>query len=70
MPDITITINTDNAAFHEDDREGESPAAAAREVARILRKLADDVEASEDVDCTQRPYGANGNAVGAVAVKQ
>jgi len=56
--DITITINTDNAAF-EDDR--------GAEVARILTKLARYIRDNgpEYAHC-RRLMDANGNAVGTV----
>ena len=55
MTNITIKINTDNAAF-EDWRE---------ETARILRKLADDTENGKDLnDLFLMDH--NGNKVGIV----
>ncbi len=53
MADITITINTDNAAF------GEYP---GEEVARILRKAAQRVEDNGPSDFPLMDY--NGNRVG------
>lgn len=53
MERITITIDTDNAAF-----EGEP----AYEIARILRKLADQFE-TEGVP-PEKIYDLNGNACG------
>jgi len=57
--DYTIKINCDNAAFVDDG--------AGYEVARILRKLADECE---DVGHPQFTglYDINGNKVGAVDV--
>lgn len=58
MGHITITIATDNDAFHTDEGE-HSP---AQEVARILRKLADDIDTTGDTD--QPLIDTNGNRVG------
>lgn len=58
MGHITITITTDNAAFHTDEGDY-SP---APEVARILRKLADDIATTGDTD--QTLIDANGTRVG------
>ena len=57
---ITITIKMDNEAF------GEYP---GPELARILRKFADDVEAEAVSLNNQRLWDINGNTVGAVKVK-
>lgn len=58
---LIITIRMDNAAFFDD---GEQPA-RGREVARILRNLADQVEDDADlVDHATRLADINGNAVG------
>lgn len=53
--DVTLTINTGNAAFDDGNREAE--------VARILREAADKIEAGYE-DFTLRDY--NGNKVGTV----
>jgi len=57
MEQITITLKTGNAAFEE---------TPATEVARILRKLADDFEALGEPSPVLRD--ANGNACGAVQI--
>lgn len=62
MADITITINTDNAAFGDDDQWSRS-----EEVARILRKLATDIEIEENVDFKVL-RDSNGNQVGEMKV--
>ena len=56
---ITITINTDNAAF-----EGNP----APEVARILHTLAQDIDAQDDAVLRRRLRDLNGNTVGAYTV--
>lgn len=53
--DVTLTIDTGNAAFDDGNREAE--------VARILREAADKIEAGYE-DFTLRDY--NGNKVGTV----
>lgn len=55
-----LTIQTDNAAFHEDDGTPTFEARGA-EVARILRAVADRAEAGS---CEGRCIDANGNKVG------
>ena len=54
--DYQITINTDNAAFNETDDNG------AYETARILRRLANDIEGSGLCEFNLRDF--NGNKVG------
>ena len=61
---ITITIKTDNAAFHGDD-EG-NPCAYINEVARILYELADQYENGGNPSLRLRDI--NGNTVGEVAL--
>lgn len=61
MPYV-ITISTDGAAFHEDDGT-ETIEATGAELARILRRLADDLEAARLDHQTLRDV--NGNTVGA-----
>lgn len=58
--DITITINTGNAAFSDD------PGA---ETARILRALADKFEAGRGGDVSKL-MDANGNKVGTVSISE
>ena len=59
---LTITIDTGNAAFHDDDGND----APGSEVARILRKLAGRIES--DHLCDLPIYDANGNRCGALVV--
>lgn len=56
MEKIIITIDTVNAAFDDEP---------ATEIARILHKLADDLE---QFDSPDKLFDANGNAVGTVFV--
>ena len=58
---IRITINTDNAAFHDDDGVLEG----AREIARILRRMADEFEGD---GTASDPRDYNGHAVGTVKI--
>lgn len=58
---LTVAIASDNAAF--DDGTG-----GADELARILRKLADDLENDPSAG-TSRLYDLNGNLVGAATFK-
>lgn len=58
---ITITINTDNAAF-EDNTETK----VARILADFARKLADGLT---NIGITTRLLDINGNTVGAVEIK-
>lgn len=53
---FTLTIKTDNAAFSEDDGGPET------EIARILRNVADELEAGVTTNKSLRDY--NGNTVG------
>lgn len=55
---ITITIALDNAAFNDEGRHEPGP-----ELARILRRLADDLEDDNDPAVL---LDVNGNAVGRV----
>lgn len=56
--DLTMTINSDNAAFSEN---------AGAEVARIMRALADRIDAG--VEGHFNLYDINGNAVGAAVLE-
>lgn len=61
MSTFSLTINTDNAAFDDDD--------AGPELARILRRLADTLDARIDARWnTGNVMDANGNNVGAWTV--
>ncbi len=57
--DITITINTDNAAFDIDPME---------EVRAILRQAADHLD-EMPVDMAENLYDTNGNGCGEVSVR-
>ena len=59
---VHITINTDNAAFSNDDGDGK---AEGQEVARILRHLANKVDGIGDLTGYVGPcVDFNGNTVG------
>jgi len=60
--DIKITINTDNAAFEDYPED---------EIARILHKIADSIEADECLLCVDNypVIDINGNTVGSLNVK-
>lgn len=58
---LTVTVGTDNAAFHEDDRDDQPGAALGAECARILRHVADEIESGATGG---RILDVNGNAVG------
>lgn len=63
---LTLSIRTGNAAFSNDDRDGdEDGMACGAEVARILRQLADTLE-SQGLGNGDRGslYDVNGNNVG------
>ena len=61
MSKVTITINTDNAAF------GETPCDKAQEVSLILNKLADSIFSYDRWNTdTQILRDTNGNKVGTV----
>ena len=63
--DITIKINTDNAAFQDEEHLG----GISRETARILRRLADQVEARGLLPEDRIIVGdLNGNTVGELTV--
>lgn len=55
MANVIITINTDNAAFADDE---------GFEVARILRGLADHIETSDELDAKKAVRDINGNTIG------
>lgn len=57
---LIIRIKTANAAF------GETPDDRLSEVARILRRLADDLESTTD-GWPRKLYDVNGNQVGTVS---
>ncbi len=65
MSKITITIHTDNAAFHADpELTGQpNPLAMGDEVARILRHMAEQFESDGQA---YNPRDINGNTVGTV----
>ena len=56
-----LTIKTGNAAFHDEDENGDHQAAAMLECARILREAANRLECGSDCE-SLRDY--NGNKVG------
>jgi len=56
-----LTIKTDNAAFRDDDSDGDHQAAAMLECARILREAANRLECGS---CSDLLLDYNGNAVG------
>ncbi len=60
--DVTITIKTDNAAFEDDP---------THEVARILRKLADQMEESGlfQSGLSRKLVDFNGNVVGQMEIE-
>jgi len=67
---VTITIDTDNAAFHDDDGKP-SDYAQTMEVARILRKLVHKLESG--LAAGSRVYATslmdyNGNRVGSFSM--
>jgi len=58
---LTIEINMDNAAFHDDEDQPKH----GYEVARILRAFSDRIEFFHDMIEVDRPlYDSNGNRVG------
>ena len=59
MNKVIITIKTGNAAFVD------SP--PGHEIARILRRMADEFELSNSA---QKPYDINGAAVGTVVIQE
>ena len=64
---FVLTVNCDNAAFCD---EGEATTeTAANELARILRKAADQIENGVPYDYFQTIRDINGNDVGAYAFK-
>ena len=63
-----VKINCGNAAF-ADEAGNVIPDTAAPELARILRHIADRVEASTDFDWFKSIYDVNGNDVGRYALK-
>jgi len=56
-----LTIKTDNAAFRDDDSDGDHQAAAMLECARILREVANRLECGS---CSESLRDYNGNKVG------
>lgn len=53
-----LNLSTDNAAFEDDS-----------EIPRILRKIADDIDAGKDIAMFQTIFDVNGNDVGRYALK-
>jgi hypothetical protein len=64
MTTFTVKMDCDNAAFGEDDWE------RTLEIARILRKIADKVEAGQGMAVWETILDANGNDVGRFACKR
>jgi methionine aminopeptidase len=64
---FTLKIDTDNAAFHDDDVSHPGV-----ELARILRVIADDIESAEPSEYRQFQTirDINGNDVGRYALKE
>lgn len=60
MPRFTVMISTDGAAFEDDPTP---------ELARILRRIADDMEQGREYDMFQTIHDVNGNDVGRYALK-
>jgi GTP cyclohydrolase I len=58
MSDFRLQIQTDNAAF------GETLEDVASQVARILRRVAEEIERAGLADDPRRVRDANGNTVG------
>ena len=67
MSTIRITIDTDNAAFHADPQATGRPdlLATGAEVARILRRMANEFECDGPVS---NPLDINGKQVGTVEI--
>lgn len=64
---FTVKIACDNAAFCEDDDP--TYRSAAPELARILREIADQIDAGRRYDFFQTIRDVNGNDVGRYALK-
>ncbi len=60
MARFTVQLSTDNAAFDPDP---------APELARIMRKIADTIEAGDDIGQFLTIFDVNGNDVGRFALK-
>ena len=60
MPRFTLNIDTSNAAFEDE---------SAPELARILRRIADDIADGRKFDMFQTIQDVNGNDVGQYAEK-
>lgn len=67
MSSFKLNVHTDNAAFCDEETGDPAPAS---ELARILRKVADRVEAGEDISHYLTIFDANGNDVGRFALKE
>lgn len=65
---FVLTVNCDNAAFRLDESEATTETAAP-ELARILRKAAEQIENGVPYDYSQTIRDTNGNDVGAYAFK-
>lgn len=61
MQRFHLTITAENAAFYPDP---------APEIARILREVANRIEAGESFDKYRNLHDANGNIVGTFALKE
>jgi hypothetical protein len=64
-----LTIDTDNAAFSDDDDDMHADDQKARETARILREVAARLERGDDFSMYQTLHDLNGNDVGRAAFK-
>lgn len=62
-----LNVQTDNAAFHDEVDGDFSP---ERELARILRKVAERVESGEDISHYLTIFDENGNDVGRFALEE
>ena len=65
---FTVKIDCGNAAFTEHDYP--TYTSAAPELARILREIADQIEAGRQYDFFQTIRDINGNDVGRYAIKE
>jgi hypothetical protein len=62
-----LSIDCGNAAFCEGDTP--TPETAAPEIARILRAIADRIEAGDTFDTYRNCHDINGNIVGTFSLK-
>ena len=66
---FNLYLSTDNAAFGDETERDLADERTRVELARILRRIANDIEDGKDISMYQTIFDINGNDVGRYALK-